>query len=89
MNVGIYARYSTEKQNEGYSIEAQLEACRKALPSDTHHIMEYVDRGRSGCTIAGRPELLRLLAEAEAGRIARCSCISTTAWGATKPRRPA
>jgi len=69
MNVGIYARYSTEKQNEGYSIEAQLEACRKALPSGPHHIMEYIDRGRSGCTIAGRPELLRLLTEADAGRL--------------------
>ena len=69
MKVAIYARFSSEKQSDGYSIEAQLGACRKVLAPGEHHFTEYVDRARSGCTIAGRPGLLRLLADAETGRI--------------------
>lgn len=69
MKVAIYARFSSEKQSDGYSIEEQLDACRTTLPPGKHDITEYVDRARSGCTIAGRPELLRLLADADAKRV--------------------
>lgn len=73
MKTGIYARYSSEKQAEGYSIELQLGACRKYLEANEgeHEIQEYVDRAKSGATIAGRTSLLRLLADVQRGVIDR------------------
>lgn len=66
----LYARYSSEKQSDGYSIETQLEAGRQQCAAGAS-ILEYVDRAKSGCTIAGRVELLRLLSDAAGGRIGR------------------
>ncbi|HNQ22461.1 MAG TPA: recombinase family protein [Phycisphaerae bacterium] len=65
----IYARYSSHAQDGGTSIEVQLDACRRDLPPRGYR--EYVDRARTGRVMAGREELLRLLAEAEAGQIER------------------
>ena len=65
----IYARYSSHAQDGGTSIEVQLDACSRDLPPKTYR--EYVDRARTGRSMAGREALLRLLADAEAGRIER------------------
>ncbi len=65
----IYARYSSHAQDGGTSIEVQLDACRRDLPPRT--VREYVDRARTGRSMAGREALLRLLADAEAGQIER------------------
>jgi len=65
----IYARYSSHAQDGGTSIEVQLDACRRDLQPKTFR--EYVDRARTGRSMAGREELLRLLADAEAGQIER------------------
>lgn len=58
MNAAIYARVSTTAQAEkGYSLETQVEACRKKaaeLGADT--IKEYVDDGYSGAYLE-RPAL--------------------------------
>ena len=65
----IYARYSSHAQDGGTSIEVQLDACRRDLEPKTFR--EYVDRARTGRSMAGREALLRLLADAEAGQIER------------------
>jgi len=65
----IYARYSSHAQDGGTSIEVQLDACRRDLPPRSFR--EYVDRARTGRSMAGREALLRLLADAEAGEIER------------------
>jgi len=64
----IYARYSSRKQEDGTSIEVQLEACRHAVEGECR---EYVDKARTGRSIAGRPRLLRLIDDAEAGLVGR------------------
>lgn len=61
-NVIIYARVSTLIQAEqGYSIDAQLEDCRKkAQELGATNIEEYIDRGKSGKFLE-RPELQKML----------------------------
>ncbi|MEN6567944.1 MAG: recombinase family protein [Veillonellales bacterium] len=61
MNAAIYVRVSTDQQAEkGYSIDTQLEACRKyALELGATNIEEFVDDGYSGEFI-DRPALTRL-----------------------------
>src|SRR5690625_4740786 len=47
---------------EGYSIPAQRDAClRKAESLGTEVVAEFVERGESGSSTAGRPELQRML----------------------------
>lgn len=62
----IYARVSTEEQaSEGYSIEAQKQLLQEyAKQRNIQIIDEYIDEGKSGKSIDGRPELLRLLSDA-------------------------
>lgn len=64
MNIGIYARVSTDTQAEqGYSIGTQIEACeRKALELGAKHLVRYVDDGYSGADM-DRPELDKLRAD--------------------------
>ncbi|GAE93884.1 phage DNA invertase [Gracilibacillus boraciitolerans JCM 21714] len=63
----IYARVSTEEQaSEGYSIEAQKQLLRDyAKHRNIQIIDEYIDEGRSGKSIEGRPQMLRLLRDAK------------------------
>ncbi len=64
----IYGRYSSHAQDDGTSIEVQVESCRRAAGGPC---LEYVDRARTGRTIGGRPEFQRLMGDAETGRIGR------------------
>ena len=65
----VYARYSSHAQDQGTSVDVQLEACGRGLnPSD---VREYIDRARTGRAVAGRESLLRLLSDAEAGKVGR------------------
>lgn len=61
MNTAIYVRVSTDQQAEkGYSIDTQLEACRKyALELGATDIEEFVDDGYSGEFI-DRPALSKM-----------------------------
>lgn len=60
MNVVIYARYSSSKQNDT-SIEAQLIECRKYCESNNYNVVgEYIDRALSGRT-DDRPDFLRMI----------------------------
>ncbi|MFB3893598.1 MAG: recombinase family protein [Phycisphaerae bacterium] len=65
----IYARYSSHAQDGGTSIDVQVETCRRALSGQ--NVQEYVDRARTGRSMAGREALLRLLTDAEAGQFAQ------------------
>jgi site-specific DNA recombinase len=63
----IYARYSSHAQDGGTSIEVQLDACARGL--EPGGAAEYIDRAKTGRVVAGREALLRLLADAEAGKV--------------------
>jgi hypothetical protein len=53
----IYARVSTEEQLTGYSIAAQVEACRKLCADHGWTVAaEFVEGGESGKTFAQRPQ---------------------------------
>ncbi|HUU97560.1 MAG TPA: recombinase family protein, partial [Phycisphaerae bacterium] len=63
MTTAIYARYSSHAQDGGTSIDVQIDACSRGLDGD---VKQYVDRAKTGRSLAGREALLQLLADAEA-----------------------
>ncbi len=69
MRVAVYARYSTQKQNDGYNIEAQLDARHRRLKADGQDdaVAKYIDRAKSGTAIAGRTALMRLIGDGAQG----------------------
>ena len=65
-NAVIYARYSSDKQNE-MSIEGQIEECKRyAASNDLLIVREYIDRAQSAKTDR-RPEFLHMIADSEFG----------------------
>ena len=64
----IYARYSSHAQDDGTSIEVQLEQCERAAGGKCEH---YIDRAKTGRSMGGRTAMLQLLADADAGKLAR------------------
>src|SRR6185295_7683771 len=64
----IYARYSSHAQDDGTSIEVQLEQCERAAGAACK---PYIDRAKTGRALNGRSQLLALLADADAGKIKR------------------
>ncbi len=72
----LYIRVSTEQQVEGFSLDAQRDAlqdyCRKSH-IEVHKV--YVDAGRSGKSIEGRPALRELLEDARSGRFRQVVCL--------------
>ncbi|MDD2646466.1 MAG: recombinase family protein, partial [Patescibacteria group bacterium] len=67
MKVAIYARVSTEHQQEQKTIESQVDELRRICNKQGVYIVrEYVDNGWSGETL-DRPELDRLRTEASQG----------------------
>jgi site-specific DNA recombinase len=65
----IYARVSTEEQaNQGYSIKAQRDMLYQfAKQRNIDIIDEYIDEGKSGKSISGRPQMQKLLKDIEKG----------------------
>jgi DNA invertase Pin-like site-specific DNA recombinase len=64
----IYARYSSEQQNES-SIEDQIRSCRRHAERIGVQVSDiYTDQATSGASIAGRPAFQQLLEEAKQGR---------------------
>jgi DNA invertase Pin-like site-specific DNA recombinase len=61
----IYARYSSHNQDDGTSIEVQLDHCRRAAGEACR---EYIDRAVTGTTMS-REAFDRLIADCEAGLI--------------------
>ncbi len=66
MNAAIYARVSTEEQaTDGYSVKAQRDALSDyARKNNLNIIDEYIDEGKSGKSISGRPQMTKLLKDA-------------------------
>ena len=60
IKAAIYARYSSDKQNE-QSIEGQMRYCKKyAEDHDMEIVSEYIDRAISGTT-ENRPAFKRMM----------------------------
>lgn len=66
IRAAIYARYSSTMQADGYSIDAQVTACRELCAARGFIVLhEYIDEARSAATTK-RPEFRRMLADARA-----------------------
>ena len=75
MRVGLYARVSTERQQERGTVGSQLEALRAAAQADGYEIVEeFVDEGYSGARL-DRPGLDALRDAAEAGLLEAVLCL--------------
>ena len=75
MRVALYARVSTERQEERGTIGSQLELLRAAARADGHEVVaEFVDDGYSGARL-DRPALDRLRDAAEAGALDAVLCL--------------
>lgn len=65
----LYTRVSTTMQVDGFSLDAQKDRLRKYADYQEMHIAgEYCDEGRSGKSVEGRPEFLRMLRDIESGK---------------------
>ena len=71
IRAAIYCRVSTEDQAAAGTIQAQVHALRQTVPHWGMEIVgEYLDEGYSGTLPLGeRPEGLRLMDDAKAGKI--------------------
>jgi len=75
VKVGLYARVSTERQQERGTVGSQLEALRAAAAAEGHQVIEeFVDDGYSGARL-DRPALDRLRDAAEAGVLDSVLCL--------------
>jgi DNA invertase Pin-like site-specific DNA recombinase len=69
VRVAGYARNSSDGQRRDETHEIQVAWLREQAAAKGWDLALYVDPGISGETIAARPELRRLLADVEAGRV--------------------
>ena len=75
VRVALYARVSTERQQQRATISSQVEALRAAAKADGHEVIEeFVDDGYSGARL-DRPALDRLRDAAEAGVLDGVLCL--------------
>jgi site-specific DNA recombinase len=76
VKVALYARVSTERQQERGTISSQLDALRAAADADGHEVVEeFIDDGYSGSRL-DRPALDRLRDAAEAGVLDGVICLA-------------
>lgn len=60
--IGLYARYSDTKQDDGYSIEYQLSECQSYLSKTGETLTKtYIDQAITGTKVAGREAFFELL----------------------------
>ena len=65
----IYTRVSTSMQVEGYSLDAQKEKLKRYSEFQDMVIAgEYSDEGKSGKSVEGRTEFLRMMSDIESGK---------------------
>jgi site-specific DNA recombinase len=67
----IYVRVSTEEQVKGYSVDGQIEDCKRLL--GTNEFLEYIDDGYTG-EILNRPALMKMQDDIENGLITKVIC---------------
>lgn len=71
----IYVRVSTEEQaQKGYSIEDQIDQCRKKAKTNDLEIIEYIDDGYSG-EFLDRPAMMKLREDLKDGLIDEVICL--------------
>jgi site-specific DNA recombinase len=69
LRVSSRGQVDTDYDPEGISLPAQREACRRrAAELGADVIGEYVEAGRSGTTVEGRPEFQKMMARIKAER---------------------
>jgi site-specific DNA recombinase len=62
IRVGLYARYSDAKQDDGYSIEYQLSECQEYLNKQGLSLSKtYIDQAITGTKVAGREAFHELI----------------------------
>lgn len=67
INAIIYARYSTEMQSQGHSIEGQILACQKYAEKNNFNVVDiYIDEATTGQS-ANRNAYQRIIADAKKG----------------------
>ena len=70
IKVGLYARYSDTKQDDGYSIEYQLSECQSYLSKQGLSLTKtYIDQAISGTKVAGREAFHELIHDVKNGLI--------------------
>ena len=75
MRIALYARVSTERQEERGTVGSQLELLRAAARAEGHDVVaEFVDDGYSGARL-DRPALDRLRDAAQAGALDAVLCL--------------
>ena len=75
-NVLVYARYSTDRQDE-QSIETQLERCQATITQHDWHLVDtFHDSAISGTSYKRRPGIQQLLRRVERGGIDIVLCMS-------------
>lgn len=68
MRAAIYARFSTDLQNER-STEDQIDLCRAYAEREGFEVVAtYADKARSGASLIGRDQIMQMLADAQAGK---------------------
>ena len=69
--VAVYCRVSTEMELQEGSFELQMRHYRALVEADPRMELAGLDgdRGKSGRSVAARPEFRRMLADCEAGRV--------------------
>ena len=69
--VAAYCRVSTDKAEQLESLENQMESFRYqlSLHDDWELVGIYADEGRSGTSVKGRPQFMRMIEDCMAGRI--------------------
>lgn len=66
--IAIYIRYSSENQRDGYSVEYQLDECKKYIKEqDGTFIRAYIDEAISGKSTDKRSAFFELLADVKRG----------------------
>jgi site-specific DNA recombinase len=64
----IYARFSTDLQNER-STEDQIDLCRAYAEREGFEVVgTYADKARSGASLIGRDQIMQMLADAQVGK---------------------
>lgn len=68
--IGLYARYSDTKQDDGYSIEYQMSECQEYLNKTGESLTKtYIDQAITGTKVAGREAFFELIQDVKHGLI--------------------
>lgn len=68
--VAIYARQSVDKK-DSVSIESQIDECKRLNVDEGEIVKTYIDKGKSGKSIVGRDELMKMMKAVEADLVSR------------------